>query len=72
MSLHVPEVKRGAMEILVLPYQGPQEPALNTPSRVILRKPLAPFGTANCRMAATPSEDAEILLPGFLHAKKGT
>ena len=42
------------------------------PIRVLLRQPLAPFGTAHYRMAETPSEDVEILLPGFLHAKKGT
>ena len=69
---HTPEVKRGAMGLLVTPFQGLQEPAKNTPSPVLLRQPLAPFGTAHYRMAATPSEDAEILLPGFLHAKKGT
>ena len=60
------------MGLLGPPFQGPQEPSKNTTSRVILRVPLTPFGTANHRMAVTPSEYAEIVLPGFLDAKKGT
>ena len=72
ISLHPPEVKQGAMGLLVPPLQGPQEPAKNTPSRVIPWEPLTPFGTAHYRMSATTSEDAEILLPGLIHAKKGT
>ena len=60
------------MGLLVTPFQGPKEPAKNTPCRVLLRQPLAPFGTDYYRIDATPSEDAEILLPGLLHTKKGT
>ena len=60
------------MGLLVPPFQGAQEPAYNMPISVLLRQPLVPFGTSNHRMAETPSEDVEILLPGFLHAKKGT
>ena len=40
------------MGLLVPPFQGPQEPAKNTPSRVILREFVTPFGTANHRMSA--------------------
>ena len=76
---HAPEVKRGSMGLLVPPFQGPQEPAKNTqepakntPSSVITQEPVTTFGTAHYRMAATPSKYAEILLTGFLHAKKGT
>ena len=55
--LHPPEAKRGGMGLLVPPFQGRQEPAKNTPSRVILREFITPFGTAHYRMAATPSSE---------------
>ena len=40
------------MGLLVPPFQCPQEPAKNTPSRVILQEFVTPFGTAHYRMSA--------------------
>ena len=54
ISWHEPEVKRGAMGLLITPFQGTQGTAKNTPGNVILRKPTAPLGTADYRVAATP------------------
>ena len=37
ISLYEPEVKRGSMGLLVPPFKDAQDPAKNTPGRVILR-----------------------------------
>ena len=60
------------MGLLVSPFKGTQSSAQDTPSRVVLQEPTAPPGSANYRMAATPRHNEEKLLPGFIHAKKGT
>ena len=54
-SSHKPEVKRGAMGILVPPFKDTQGLYKNTPGCVVLWEPTAPLGTAHYRMATTPS-----------------
>ena len=51
---HEPKVERGAMGILVSPFQGAKSSAKYTPSRVVLRGSLASSGSADYRMAANP------------------
>ena len=60
------------MRILLSPFQDTQSSAKDTPGRVVLKEPTAPLGSAHYRMAATPRYNIEILLPGFIHAKKVT
>ena len=58
ISSHEPEVKRGAMGLIVSPFQGTKRSTENTPGRVLMREPTAPLGTAHYRMNATPCYNA--------------